>query len=287
MTRKYEKSHPWITFEIECDELCNNLIGEVNVLKNELSNFRAKKRQQATNESRWQLAHSIQSSGAIENNTVSVIDIFTYIFSDVRLSRGDYTTQERQEARNLCKIYNTVLHGNYFNQIAAEEYAVGMTPQHILGIHRVIMSKIKLPYVGNIGGRYRKYGVRVGGYVCPDSEDVEYLTGQMCVMINLLLDNGEQNQVLAALLAHLYIAWIHPFGDGNGRTARALELMLMGYDCYDDMSIFLTAQHCWNNRMAYYDSFNECREHRSALPFLHFMLNGYIIELQQLLDRLE
>ena len=33
--------------------------------------------------------------------------------------------------------------------------------------------------------------------------------------------------ILKATLAHLYIAWIHPFGDGNGRTARLVEFMLL------------------------------------------------------------
>lgn len=30
-----------------------------------------------------------------------------------------------------------------------------------------------------------------------------------------------------AILAHLYLAWIHPFGDGNGRIARFLEFEIM------------------------------------------------------------
>ena len=32
---------------------------------------------------------------------------------------------------------------------------------------------------------------------------------------------------MSALLAHLYIAWIHPFADGNGRTARLLEYLIL------------------------------------------------------------
>ena len=33
--------------------------------------------------------------------------------------------------------------------------------------------------------------------------------------------------LLRAIVAHLYIAWIHPFGDGNGRTARLVEADLL------------------------------------------------------------
>ncbi len=33
--------------------------------------------------------------------------------------------------------------------------------------------------------------------------------------------------VAKAVLAHLYIAWIHPFADGNGRTARLVEFQIL------------------------------------------------------------
>jgi Fic/DOC family len=33
--------------------------------------------------------------------------------------------------------------------------------------------------------------------------------------------------LVKAILAHLYIAWIHPFGDGNGRAARLMELRIL------------------------------------------------------------
>ncbi|WP_433223897.1 Fic family protein [Dactylosporangium sp. CS-047395] len=33
--------------------------------------------------------------------------------------------------------------------------------------------------------------------------------------------------MIKAMLAHLYLAWIHPFGDGNGRTARLIESQLL------------------------------------------------------------
>jgi Fic family protein len=33
--------------------------------------------------------------------------------------------------------------------------------------------------------------------------------------------------ILKAILAHLCLAWIHPFGDGNGRTARLVEFQIL------------------------------------------------------------
>ena len=33
--------------------------------------------------------------------------------------------------------------------------------------------------------------------------------------------------LVRAMMAHLYLAWIHTFGDGNGRTARLLEFLIL------------------------------------------------------------
>lgn len=33
--------------------------------------------------------------------------------------------------------------------------------------------------------------------------------------------------IFKAVVAHLYLAWIHPVGDGNGRTARLVEFQIL------------------------------------------------------------
>ena len=39
---------------------------------------------------------------------------------------------------------------------------------------------------------------------------------------------GEQSiAILRAITAHLYLIWIHPFGDGNGRLARLVEFTIL------------------------------------------------------------
>ncbi len=55
--------------------------------------------------------------------------------------------------------------------------------------------------------------------------------------------------VLKAIVAHLYIAWIHPFGDGNGRTARMVEFKI----CLSS-GIAVPAGHLLSNH------YNETRE---------------------------
>lgn len=33
--------------------------------------------------------------------------------------------------------------------------------------------------------------------------------------------------IIKAIVAHLYLAWIHPFGDGNRRTARLVDVFIL------------------------------------------------------------
>lgn len=59
----------------------------------------------------------------------------------------------------------------------------------------------------------------------PSYQDVPDLIQSICDFININHD-GEQarfiHPIIKAIILHFFIGYIHPFGDGNGRTARAL-----------------------------------------------------------------
>lgn len=51
---------------------------------------------------------------------------------------------------------------------------------------------------------------------------------------------SELHPLLKACIAHFYLVYVHPFGDGNGRTARALSYMILlqaGYDFFRYVSV--------------------------------------------------
>ena len=58
--------------------------------------------------------------------------------------------------------------------------------------------------------------------------------------------------LLHAILAHLYLAWIHPFGDGNGRTARLVEFMLLARSGVPAPAAHLLSNHYNQTRTEYY-----------------------------------
>lgn len=69
-----------------------------------------------------------------------------------------------------------------------------------------------------VPGQFRSCGVKVGQHIPPDQSTIPAFM--------LAWEQGYQHQrigesaVIALLAAHHRLAWIHPFADGNGRTAR-------------------------------------------------------------------
>ena len=58
--------------------------------------------------------------------------------------------------------------------------------------------------------------------------------------------------ILRAITAHLYIAWIHPFGDGNGRTARLMEFAILLSSGIPQPATHLLSNHYNLTRTEYY-----------------------------------
>ena len=75
-------------------------------------------------------------------------------------------------------------------------------------------------------------------HIPPDWEEVEDLMAALCEFLND--DNKFIHPIIKASIVHFMIGFIHPFKDGNGRTARALFywfLLKKGYSLLENMSI--------------------------------------------------
>lgn len=73
-------------------------------------------------------------------------------------------------------------------------------------------------------GVYRKGQNRVGRYMPPNQGDVP---SHMRAFSQWLELENEMHPVLKAGLAHIHLVAIHPFWDGNGRTARGLATLIL------------------------------------------------------------
>ncbi len=117
-------------------------------------------------------------------------------------------------------------------------------------------------------GRYRTTNVRVLGAIKspPQSEKVPNLMNNLIEYITRNPDN--LNTIEMAAIIHYKLVEIHPFSDGNGRTARLLmNLFLMKYGY--PITIVLK-----NDRKKYYHTLKEA-DSGNIKPFIDFI--GYCI----------
>lgn len=121
-------------------------------------------------------------------------------------------------------------------------------------------------------------------------EDCEYLLQRLCAWLagpDFEPRSGEElaTAVLKAVLAHLYLAWIHPFGDGNGRTARLLEFQILVQAGMPMPCAHLLSNHYNATRTEYYRQLD--RAHRSGgdvVPFLVYAVRGLADGLRAQID---
>ena len=99
----------------------------------------------------------------------------------------------------------------------------------IIAFHYTIMQDID----NNNAGIYRHKRVKVGDaehggiYTPPDRhKDIQLLMKEFIVFINSP-EVVELNPIIRGALAHYHLVLIHPFIDGNGRTARIIEALIM------------------------------------------------------------
>ncbi len=145
---------------------------------------------------------------------------------------------------------------------------------------------------GVVPGRIRTESVVVGSYRAAPAEDCEYLLRQLADWLNgptFVHDDPEIQFALTvakAVYAHLYIAWIHPFGDGNGRTARLLEfLILAGSACVPVPAAHLLSNHYNLTRDRYYRELAlASKPGESTLGFLAYAVEGFVDGIREAID---
>ncbi len=91
---------------------------------------------------------------------------------------------------------------------------------------------------------------------------------------------------LAATLGHLYLAWIHPFGDGNGRTARLLECAVLAHSgVVPWVSSNLLSDHYDRTRGRYYQCLDRASRDRDVRGFLTYSAQGFVDVLCEQIGR--
>ncbi len=143
-------------------------------------------------------------------------------------------------------------------------------------------------------GRWRPGAVHVTNTatnrIVYEGPDVTFVPGLIAELIAFLNTHNEQPLVKAAM-AHLNLTMIHPFSDGNGRMARALQTMVLSREGILDPRFSSIEEYIGENSSDYYDVLAEVGQgswhpERDPLPWLKFCLTAHFKQARTLLRRI-
>ena len=191
---------------------------KIQLKKEELDSFRPLPVELVKNLDDWFRVELTYTSNAIEGNTLTRRE--TALVVEKGLTVGGKSIVEHLEATNHASAFEWVREQS---QRRPHEIEVG----DILRIHEIVLKGIDDAHAG----RFRSVGVRVSGsrVVFPNPMKVPDLMDEFC---RWLKEKPEVHPIELAAEAHYRLVTIHPFVDGNGRTARLLMNMILLMEGY-------------------------------------------------------
>jgi Fic family protein len=191
--------------------------------------------------------------------------------------------------RDIYEVKNYLNALKYIEKIVADNKPI--EKRIILKIHRMVTDKT-LP--AESSGHYRSgpiyvvrraYGMPVETlYTGPDAKRVPRLMDDLIAWLKES-ETKEINPVIAAAVAHLELAAIHPFNDGNGRTARALATLVLYERGYDFRRLFALEDYYNSDRPSYYKAINVGKTYDErrvdVTSWLEYFIKGFKEEIYE------
>jgi cell filamentation protein, protein adenylyltransferase len=282
--RRYESTHPWITFNVDLRSANPELwmmLGECQSKCEHLAKYPLRPDTAAEIHEMY-MAKGVLATTAIEGNTLSEEEVRLIIEGKSNLPPSREYLE--QEVSNIIDECNRIL----------REVAVGqelpLTTDRIREINKTILNGLELGE-GVVPGEIRRHEVVVAVYKGAPPEDCKYLLDQLCDWLNdpNYFGHAHDNRamvhgILKAILAHLYLAWIHPFGDGNGRTARLIELQILIASRVPSPAAQLLSNHYYNTRTEYYRQLHLASKTNNIVPFIIYAVQGFLDGLKAQLE---
>lgn len=228
---------------------------------------------------------STHFSTQIEGNKLSPSQV-----EEVLEGGGRFPGRERDEAevRHYYKALDFVLEQSKKPE-ALEERTVRI-------IHGFVLTGRKTPTPYRDGQnviRDARTGAMV--YLPPEAKDVPALMKDLIAWINTELQHNEWPAPVIAGITHYQFATIHPYYDGNGRTARLLTNLILHRGGYGLHGIYSLEEYYAEHLQGYYDAlavhashnYYEGRATADATPFLAYFTLGMADSFAKIRSRAE
>lgn len=276
--RTYLRTHPWITFRVNLGEAPYSLWVLLGEVRSKCEHIAGVPLQPAIAQflSSVYLIKGVHATTAIEGNTLSEDQIREHLEGRLRLPPSQ--EYQRREVDNLVNTFNRIA-----EQLMKAPARQRITPELICWFNAKVLEGLQLDE-GVVPGKTRQYSVGVEGanYRGAPAEDCRFLLDRLCEWLNdedfdRRGELGIAASVIKAVLAHLYLAWIHPFGDGNGRSARLLEFYMLVSAGAPVASAHLLSDHYNKTRAEYYRQLRYASETRGkVIPFIEYAVKGFV-----------
>ena len=279
MRRKYQTTHPWLTFEVDLkknDPVLWLNLGEAASKCEHLAGVPLRP-EVAKRLHEIYLAKGAAATTAIEGNTLTEEQVLQHLRGKLTLPPSqEYLAQE---VDNIVRACNEIA-GQIVGPLQNPEVCVALLCRYNRQVRENLAEADDLSPPGAL----RTEPVIVSAvYRGAPAEDGAWLLEHFCEWLNGDGFRAPSDRfripfaIIKAVIAHLYIAWIHPFGDGNGRTARLLEFHLLLEAGVPLPAAHLLSDHYNRTRAEYYRQLDRAsKSGGDVLPFIQYAVQGFV-----------
>ncbi len=279
----YLETYPWLTFEVDLRRAPMQLWMLLGEARSKIGHLAESLLEPETGERlrKLYLAKGVHATTAIEGNTLSEEEVKEHLEGRLQLPPSqEYRTRE---VDNIVRAFNQVTNELF------EGSSRDLTTEKIKAYNCLILEGLELE-PGVVPGELAPKRPAVARYLAPKREECDYLLERLCQWLNSSAFDAPDSEmvvpytIIKAILAHMYLAWIHYFGDGNGRTARLVELqILLASGEIPTPAAHLLSNHFNTTRDEYYRRLDaSSREDQGdPCPFLLYAIRGLVDELRE------
>ena len=204
-----------------------------------------------------------------------------------RIEGAEFTQREQDEALASEYPYHTGLTrsqrqlrcaADTYRWLQAQSAERPATSDFIFDIHRRIVTGCDDDHCEPGALRPDGWNVTFGTPICRGAEGGDECKTAFDALCAAIADEFRQHDpIIQAVAVHYHIGAMHPFGDGNGRTARALEAFMLRRAGVNDVVMVSLSNYYYEHKDRYLASLNQSRRNgHDITPFLTFSLSAII-----------